>query len=53
MDPNQTLAVLIDAATDGDVDRMNTAYEHLWVWMNRGGFAPRLRDVLAILTVEE
>lgn len=49
MDPNATLAELIAAATSGDQDKMNTAYEHLWVWMNRGGFAPSLDETLALL----
>lgn len=53
MDPNQTLADLINAATDGDPINMKAAFLNLYRWLWNGGFAPRLEDVLAILTVKE
>lgn len=53
MDPNQTLADLIDAATDGDTETFFHCANDLHEWMYRGGFSPRLEDVLAILTVKE
>lgn len=52
MDPNQTLADLIDAATDGNDDLVLRAAFNLEGWLKNGGFAPNLRDVLAILTVK-
>lgn len=52
MDPNQTLADLIDAATDGDRKKMIRKCLDLNIWLATDGFAPNLRDVLAILTVK-
>lgn len=53
MDPNQTLADLIDAATDGDSLIFEETSAILCRWLRMGGFAPKLEDVLAILTVKE
>ena len=40
MDPNATLARLIDAATTGDVYELSAATDELIVWLSGGGFPP-------------
>jgi hypothetical protein len=41
MDPDACLARLLDAAADGDPDRLIHAAEELAGWLRRGGFPPR------------
>ncbi len=40
MDPNATLARIIDAAVAGDADELRDAANDLAVWLTKGGFAP-------------
>ena len=40
MDPNETLARIIDAATAGDLDELREACADLIEWIERGGFWP-------------
>ncbi len=41
MDPNATLARIIDAAVAGDYDEMIEAAQDLSRWLATGGFAPQ------------
>jgi hypothetical protein len=40
MDPNATLARLIDAAVIGDIEEMLNAVDDLARWLGRGGAKP-------------
>ena len=40
MDPNAALAMIIEAAIDGDPDKLREHAEALAEWLERGGFVP-------------
>jgi hypothetical protein len=40
MDPNATLARIIDAAVAGDIEALADAVADLTVWLAQGGFKP-------------
>lgn len=40
MDPDATLARLLDALTRGDLDEAFAAFDDLTTWISSGGFLP-------------
>jgi hypothetical protein len=41
MDPDATLARLLEAAAEGNADEVREAAEDLATWLERGGFPPK------------
>jgi len=47
MDPNMTLAILIQALEDGKTEKAKFHFDDLVKWLETGGFRPTLQETLA------
>lgn len=52
MDPNATLALLLDAISEGDIAAASEHSEDLACWLEKGGFVPLVSadDTIRLLT---
>ena len=49
MDPNETLAIIFQHLTDGNVEDAENHFGYLRDWLNGGGFRPDKADTLALI----